>query len=82
MSDMVERVAMAIFDQMHDGGYDNPYSASEETKTFYRKLARAAIEAMREPTELMVYAGHDVAEEAGKSGVRFAYTAMIDEALK
>ncbi len=62
MTEMVERVARAIceadsepWDELGETGADNapfPYS-----KEMYRKLARAAIAAMREPTEGMNAAG-------------------------
>jgi hypothetical protein len=47
MTDMIERVAKAIND-VYEPGYYNP-----------QKLARAAIAAMREPTDAMVAVGYD-----------------------
>lgn len=49
MSEMIERVARAICDASHD----NP----DPDWRAYEHLARAAIEAMREPTEAMSSAG-------------------------
>lgn len=69
MSEMVERVAQAIC------GDDNPANIL----TIHRIRARAAIEAMREPTEAMVYA--DTVKE-WPSDACAAWKAMIDEALK
>jgi len=65
--DMIERVARAIAEQNHGSTWDE-----------WIDEARAAIEAMREPTEAMINAGdrtdHDV--EA-----TMVWRAMIDEAL-
>lgn len=64
--DMIERVAKALSQQLDKDGY-------------YVDAARAAIEAMRDPTEAMV--------EAGEKHVRVGrlaeekYKAMIDAAL-
>lgn len=85
MSEMVERVAEAIMRVDADGKISD-----------YYKWARAAIEAMREPTEEMRRAGfenspHDVGGcrdqiESGREWMKLAvvgpYQAMIDEALK
>lgn len=69
----------------HLGGCDKP-----ETAHFARLAslhrARAAIAAMREPTEAMMYAGAYAASPITE-GVNYKeaapiYTAMIDEALK
>jgi hypothetical protein len=61
MSEMVERVARAIIEMLNkiDGdpnatAWDN---ASQEMKEGMYPLARAAIEAMREPTDDMLIAG-------------------------
>lgn len=67
MSEMVERVALAI------SGGDVPASILE----IHRHRARAAIEAMREPTKKMV--------QEALCSANFpigTWEAMIDEALK
>lgn len=48
MSEMIERVAEAIAVSGNGGTWDDWYN--EDQKEFHRKRARAAIEAMREPT--------------------------------
>lgn len=69
MSKMVERVQKAIesLTQHHTG------SSSEA-------LARAAMAAMREPTEAMVNAGGEI-ENSNRVAVEI-WQSMIDEALK
>lgn len=61
VSEMVERVARAIWDKCNDG---------------YRDQARAAIAAMREPTEVMMRA-----TPLPASDNRRIYQAVIDAAL-
>jgi hypothetical protein len=87
MSEMVERVAKAMaarrflyagieVDQIviNDDNERVPYW------TLYAEVARAAIEAMREPTEAMIEAGQE--EDLGRTeSVGMIYTAMIDAAL-
>jgi hypothetical protein len=70
---MVERVAKAI------------EASDQET---YGNIARAAIAAMREPTEAMLEVGEDATWEPssdrpyiGYYSLKFAWDAMIDEAL-
>lgn len=80
MSEMIERVAKAILDKM-----DLTDGLNITSATTY---AKAAIEAMREPTEEMINAE----TEQGKvhwdyscqicGGAKFAWQAMIDAALK
>lgn len=68
MTNMIERVAKAINDTMLQHGDYKP-----------DELARAAIAAMREPTEEMVEAGYyDAMAEDAKA----TFTAMIDAALE
>lgn len=82
MSDMVERVALAIFDDLrgrrgikdavlrHDG---LPYQAGfEENKDWLSGVARTVIAAMREPGEAMIAAGETA---CGDEIVRQATTA-------
>jgi hypothetical protein len=60
--DMIERVARAIcYQNMIDDGYSEETSirsADGEMSKNFRLQARAAIEAMREPTSEMCTAGH------------------------
>jgi hypothetical protein len=67
---MVERVAEALRE-----AYREP-----ETRP-YIEMARAAIAAMREPTEEMVLAGNEKASY-DYGAARESWSAMIDEALK
>lgn len=64
MSEMVERVARAIAENQHQGWlYDQEAVAMldpervAKARKFLREAARAAIEAMREPTLEMIEAG-------------------------
>jgi hypothetical protein len=77
---MIERVARAIYEA------DDPWSSAFEWPTMgsekqsadeYRRIARAAIEAMMEPTEAMSNISGD-----GTSTSRRIYQAMLREALK
>jgi hypothetical protein len=80
MSDMVERVARAIAAAGTIVDWDEMSVACQEQFT---KEARAAIEAMREPTEAMVDAAWASWEDVeGSKGFVGAWQAMIDEALK
>lgn len=85
MTEMVDRVARAMFDQDHDEGWDRGEAA---TKQIYLNNARAAIEAMREPTEEMVDAAHTAQRwsegfgpDIGKVQDQLKWQAMIDVAL-
>jgi hypothetical protein len=99
VSEMVERVARALCVR-HGNDPDRLYvDRLGHTRDYpwwqsYVDDARAAIEAMREPTEAMEEAGEDLVEWDSDdcSGASFAlyregdaakfYTAMIDAALK
>jgi len=79
MSEMVERVARAMFeDDQFD--YEPKMPTWEETgvREEYRRKARIAIEAMREPTEAMIDRGLAWPNSFVKTGV---WLAMIDAAL-
>jgi hypothetical protein len=90
MMDMVERVARAICiadgqDPDHESA--DPFDEGAKLWTTNIGVARAAIEAMREPVEGMEIAGHDASEKAGgfvshKPFVTAGWNAMIDAALK
>jgi hypothetical protein len=87
---MVERVARAIFETRRmtkaaDGTWDEALKghamklpASFEIVELARAEARAAIEAMREPTEAMISGGFN---EAHKGHVIGTWVTMIDAAL-
>lgn len=86
MSEIIERVARALSPD------DFPAENDEErcwcvfcradlaiTQEFQRQKARAAIAAMRQPTESMREAG---ACYIGSTDIHFAWQAMIDKALE
>lgn len=83
MGEMVERVAEAIARGRSEGGRKlfvgwanlDPYD-----KDMWRSAARAAIEAMREPTSEMANAGVQAYDDFGLS-IPAIWRAMIDEAL-
>lgn len=77
MSEMVERVADALAGK----------SRIETTRTYWLTMARAAIAAMREPTEAMSSVQYYA--DFGEKGLQLSpddqsgiWRAMIDEALK
>ncbi len=75
MSEMVERVARAVW----EATYTSPWGSSSmdaELMEVFRSRAVVAIKAMREPTEAMLRASY----EPGPRGEK--WRAMIDEALK
>lgn len=76
----IEQVARAIYEATEP---KNVWEIrSDEFKRDYLDYARAAIEAMREPTEAMCSAAEDSGSlEAGSSPFG-AWQAMIDAALK
>ncbi len=70
MSEMVERIARAIHDAAHKGlDFDWP-------REMRIAQARAAIEAMRQPTDEMLYSGRWPNDVMGEN-----WQAMIDAAL-
>lgn len=87
MNEMVERVAkqLAALWQFYAPPGNSP------DMPYWRDMARAAIEAMREPTKEMIVAAMiqphpSVAEaggviEQGREAVKIDYRAMIDEVL-
>jgi hypothetical protein len=76
-SEMVERVAVALADADPD---DRGLPAGVEMAPFYRMLARAAIAAMREPTEAMIRSC-DWPNTDRSSGLDDVWRVMIDAAL-
>lgn len=85
-SEMVERVARALYDHAamarnwkdrHPWVEEN--EDGERVKRAWRVKARAAIEAMREPTAAMADEGD---HHCSASDVRHVWRAMIDQTLK
>lgn len=68
---MIEKVARAIADQTGMG----------HRWTEHRHEARAAIKAMREPTEAMVFASAKLSQPVHRSDAYLIWQAMIDAAL-
>ncbi len=78
MSEMVERVAQAIAKATNEtwAGF------SESHKNMHRIRARAAIEAMREPTAEMIEEGRVGALEISTNAVVTTWRGMVDRALR
>ncbi len=79
---MIERVAKAIEGAnitSSDGSHSMKFSTPWEIADNYRRIARAAIEAMREPTEKMVDTGNECCDYFKHA--RQTWGAMIDAAL-
>lgn len=53
---MIKKVARAMYENNHDHSWDSPL-AEAFTKRIYLSDARAAIEALMEPTDAMLEAG-------------------------
>ena len=83
---MIEKVARAIYDTVwYEGAYDND-SVNGETVHIKeaREQARAAIAAMREPSEAMIAAAPYEVDAKGNGfllGLLTVWPAMIDAAL-
>lgn len=85
MSEMIERAAEAAF--MADWPKDNwsRFGNEDYVKNRYRRIARAAIEAMREPTEAMKVAFYKDVDDWFDHQIHddhHLYKCMIDAALK
>lgn len=78
MTDIVERVARAIYEARNGDG--QPYMGIILNWPEYLAQARAAIAAMREPTEEMQAAGAEHVRQVS-GGMAGIYRAMIDAAL-
>ncbi|HYC64620.1 MAG TPA: hypothetical protein VEC14_07820 [Reyranellaceae bacterium] len=82
---MIERVALAVFPILSRWAYAPPDKGRKTTQDVAAEVARAAIEAMREPTKEMRDAG--AASGIGlfhldRDGERTVYEAMISAALQ
>lgn len=76
---MVEKVARAINSKAGDlSGCEDEFDTNKEGRLFILKLARVAIEAMREPNEEMIKAFEDCNCRVYEG----EYPHMIDAALK
>lgn len=90
---MVERVARTIYEGRRESGVwihpkHNDWSKCHSlTKKRWLQVARAAIDAMREPTDKMARAAATYPDDQGYGGLSeteasIAWHAMIDAALK
>lgn len=83
---MVERVVMAyrakLIEMDDDTDINGPYPPVDAPiEPGEIELARAAIEAMREPTVAMARRGSDVSDDEGPNGCAVIWQSMIDAAL-
>lgn len=78
VSEMVDRVARAIADVFRSENKDRNPETLRQAAILFHPAARAAIEAMREPTEAMCNAGNAYPECVAS----WIWPAMITEALK
>jgi hypothetical protein len=85
MSEMIEKVAKAMWDARRGHANNSGVflefwgDGSIPKKNGILDEARAAIAAMREPTEMMLWAGNEQLDCAGELR---CWQAMIDEALR
>lgn len=90
MSEMVERVARAIYEKANEQSpvVGTGHAEADDGKTILDgaydllAIARAAIEAMRVPTEKMIAAGMTCESGTYEEDVPRIFTAMIDAALE
>lgn len=95
-SEMIDRVAKAIFYAQASPGTFKPdwqgFLVHNADTEMYHRMARAAFEEARVPTEAMITAGDNadyfsseginVSRVIGNDGIASVYRAMIDAALK
>lgn len=82
MSGMVERVARAIGSSGHAEQDGHLWDEEREfERQFLLEQARAAIAAMREPTDAMVAEGHAVYAADPRLALHDLWRAMVDAAL-
>lgn len=82
-SEMVEKVARALC-QRWEGTDEGPKKWEEQSeigKQIWKGMARAALKAMREPTEDMFEEGRKQ-QQSWLANAATIYTAMIDKALE
>lgn len=88
MSEIVDRLARILSKECLDGCENEGYIDPCVTKLCNcRRVARAQIEAIREPTEAMQLAGHNKQNDPMTGfpthcGIDEIYTAMIDATLR
>jgi hypothetical protein len=80
-SEMIERCARAIYEKRNGPGCSPWANRPKGHKDPYLADARAAIEAMREPTDDMRDAAFDTHFPMSLNQVQEVYRAMIDAAL-
>lgn len=88
MIEMIERVAKALYER--DGNENDWAKADGDCRRLYRKCARVAVKAMREPTDAMLSAGDSMMPQiapgqditTGHDALKDAWPAMIDAALR
>ena len=86
MSDipMIERVAKAMHEKALSDGWDGPpwEDYTQERREQALGLARAAIEAMREPSEKVWYTGIEARDANEDGSVLIIWEAMISAAFQ
>lgn len=82
MSEIIERVAEAMYNR-HAGKDDTWQSLNSFWRKTYLEKARAAIEAMREPTGNMIETGSEACQHLNSrwENSNECWKAMVDEAL-
>lgn len=94
MNEMIERVALALFKSIEMADIADEETAKDflenrwpERESYYLLRARAAVRAMREPTESMLDAACEVGPDTNSGpfdwvSAETVFVAMIDAALK
>jgi hypothetical protein len=83
MSEMIERVAKVIAEEINGGKFDDNRWYNDDQREVHMRRAKVAIEAMREPTEKMYKAAsYILTAQSGVYGPDDIWASMIDEALK
>jgi len=85
MTTMLEKMAEAISEESYRAACYSPGSGVSLDEA--RDVARAALQAIREPSKAMIMAGTDVSRAAyeaycGEAGSNDIFTAMIDAILE
>lgn len=85
---MIERLAIALYEDYEGTNRYQLIGEDDETQRMYRSYARAAIKAMRKPTERMIAigdntpTGHSWGDGAEYAACEPLWEAMIDAALE